>query len=142
MYTVFLPVGRTTEGTTEAVEAIASLPAGADVRVIVAHVTRDIELYGPDGSYVSLDRADLRVPDPVESVFEQLAARGIDVSLELRQGEDVADTLLEAARDHEADLIVVPTRRRSKISEVLFGSTTTELLRSATVPVTVVSATE
>ena len=63
---------------------------------------------------------------------------GLDVSSEIREG-DPRGVLLEAARD--ADLLVVGSRGRRRIGEVLLGSVSLSCLHHASVPVTIVRAT-
>lgn len=62
---------------------------------------------------------------------------GLDVSSDVREG-DPRDVLLEAARD--ADLLVVGSRGRRTIGEVLLGSVSLYCLHHATIPVTIVHA--
>ena len=54
-------------------------------------------------------------------------------NMELRPGEPV-ETILTAAEEHAAELIVMTTNGRDTINQVLAGSTTERVLRSAKCP--------
>lgn len=51
---------------------------------------------------------------------------------------DPAEELISYSKDHDAECIVVSTRKRSRLGQVLFGSVTQSLLLSADRPVVAV----
>lgn len=51
---------------------------------------------------------------------------------------DPAEKLISYSRDHDAECIVVSTRKRSRLGQVLFGSVTQSMLLSADRPVVAV----
>jgi len=67
--------------------------------------------------------------DQVEALRTRLEATG--VRHEIRRtvrSKDVADEILDAAREVDADLIVIGLRRRSPTGKLLFGSTAQRVL--------------
>jgi nucleotide-binding universal stress UspA family protein len=70
----------------------------------------------------------------VEAVAEHGSDAGIEVVTEVQQGFP-GSGVLEYAREHEADLIVMGTHGRTGLGRVLLGSTTERLVRQAAMPV-------
>jgi nucleotide-binding universal stress UspA family protein len=56
------------------------------------------------------------------------------------RGGDTAHVILEEAKTHEADLLVVGTRGRRGLSHAVLGSTAEKLVRLSPIPVLVVHA--
>ncbi|WP_254761904.1 universal stress protein [Natrinema marinum] len=90
-----------------------------------SRVTSD-ELYDPDS-----------IPDAVATVRDELEAAGIDVEVVRRHG-DPADEIVNCADSVDADVLVVPTRKRSPVGKAVFGSVTQEVILETDRPVTVV----
>ena len=82
-----------------------------------------------------------RDEDLLSSVRDQAAERGIDVETTIEEG-DVVETLNDYVAEHGIDLVVVGTHGRTGIDHRLLGSVTENLMRSASVPVLSVRATE
>ena len=74
--------------------------------------------------------------DAISRTFER---RGIDTFTLVQKG-DAVEEILDAARFHHADLIVMTTHGRSGLSRLVTGSVTEQVLRRATVPLLVVRA--
>jgi nucleotide-binding universal stress UspA family protein len=74
--------------------------------------------------------------DAIARTFER---RGIDTFLLVEKG-DAVEQILDAARFHQADLIVMTTHGRSGLSRLVTGSVTEHVLRRAMVPLLVVRA--
>lgn len=72
-----------------------------------------------------LDEALERVPDSFSE----------SVTGDVRQNETVPDGIAEYARDQEIDVIAMGTHGRSGLDRYVLGSTTEQLLRTASVPV-------
>jgi nucleotide-binding universal stress UspA family protein len=62
-----------------------------------------------------------------------LAQAGFEVTVSLRSGQ-VEDVLCAYRTEHAIDLIVMGAYGHSKIREFLVGSTTTQLIRQAKIP--------
>ena len=77
----------------------------------------------------------------LSGVRDQAAERGVDVETAIEEG-DVVETLNDYVAEHGIDLAVVGTHGRTGIDRRLLGSVTENLMRSASVPVLSVRATE
>ena len=64
----------------------------------------------------------------------ELRAKGVRATIEARCGEPVAE-ILAAARESNADLIIMTTHGRTGFGRLLFGSVAEAVLRHADVPV-------
>jgi nucleotide-binding universal stress UspA family protein len=93
--------------------------------VLVVNATKGDSLI--DSKYVS------------ESGWADLRARldQLDVLHEVRQaiGPDIADELLDAVRDVDADALVIGIRHRSAVGKMLMGSVAQRVLLDAPCPV-------
>jgi nucleotide-binding universal stress UspA family protein len=72
-------------------------------------------------------------------VVEQAATAGVEATSSLRHGEAVEE-ICDAARDHDASLVVVGARGWGAIRRLVFGSVSTGVLHHAPCPVLVVRA--
>jgi nucleotide-binding universal stress UspA family protein len=68
----------------------------------------------------------------------RLASAPVDVELRQTIGADVADEILDVARDVSADALVIGVRHRSQVGKLLMGSVATRLLMEAPCPVVAV----
>ena len=68
---------------------------------------------------------------------------GLDIPHDSRQamGPDIADELLDAARDVDAEAIVIGIRHRSAVGKMLMGSVAQQVLLEAPCPVIAVKPT-
>lgn len=74
----------------------------------------------------------------LDSALEQAQAEGLQVHKAVKQHEGVADGILDYARDHDVDLIVVGTHGRSGIDRFVMGSVAEKVTRNSALPVLVV----
>jgi nucleotide-binding universal stress UspA family protein len=66
----------------------------------------------------------------------ELAARGVRFRLiEYARGNSPAEDLVEAAREHDGELIVIGFRRRSPVGKLVLGSNAQDVLMNAECPV-------
>ena len=96
---------------------------------------------GRSGGYpVLADEEDLKAK--IRSQVSELRSTGLDVSLEIVLGHpgQSAHAILEFAREHDADVIVVGTRGLGPVHGLLVGSVTHRLLHTAVCPVFAVPA--
>lgn len=63
---------------------------------------------------------------------------GVDADLVHVPDQRAADAILEAAKAHKADLIVIASHGRRGVERVLLGSQTAEVLAHSSIPVLVV----
>jgi nucleotide-binding universal stress UspA family protein len=92
------------------------------------------EPYGEAGS----DSAAQQHSQQVLSRFEQLAREaGVPFSGAATQAIKVSEAILDAARQHGCDTIVMVTQGRSDLSALLWGSNTRQVMAHTTLPVLV-----
>ena len=90
----------------------------------VRHKERDAEI----------ERASSRILKPLAAELETL---GVTVDTVVRHGH-VSRVLIELAREIGASQIIVGRRGRSRLAEIVFGSTASNLVQASPVPVTVI----
>jgi nucleotide-binding universal stress UspA family protein len=71
----------------------------------------------------------------LEYVKQHLAAHGVNASVQVEDGNPVAETIIEFAESHEVDLIAMSTHGYSGLPHLLFGSVAEVVLRRAGKPV-------
>ena len=69
---------------------------------------------------------------------QRLAAAPVEVELRQTIGADVADEILDVAREVAAEAVVIGIRHRSQVGKLLMGSVATRLLMEAPCPVVAV----
>lgn len=125
------------EGGSRAVSWAADLAAQTGARVVAVHV------------FEPLTRLD--APPPIDFAALEAEARnrlegdwtaplqslGVEHEASLREG-DPADSLIDAATEDDADLIVVGTRGLNPLKSLLVGSTTVKLTERSRLPVVLV----
>lgn len=76
-----------------------------------------------------------------EQLEQQLKDEGVDYRLvEYARGNAPAEDLLQAAKDEDADLIVIGIRRRSPVGKLVLGSNAQDILLNAECAVLAVKA--
>ena len=85
---------------------------------------------------------DERYLDAAErAVLEQsLATSGVDHEIRQTMGRDVAEEILQVARDRSADIIVLGLRHRTPVGKLLMGSVAQRVILEAECPVVAVKA--
>jgi nucleotide-binding universal stress UspA family protein len=76
-----------------------------------------------------------------EDALRELAARylpGIEVQAHAAFSEDGAESIIEFAREHDVDFIVMSTHGRSGLGRAMLGSVASSVVRHSTVPVMVI----
>jgi nucleotide-binding universal stress UspA family protein len=68
----------------------------------------------------------------------RLAAAPVNVEMRQTMGADVADEILDVAREVAAEAMVIGIRHRSQVGKLLMGSIATRLLMEAPCPVVAV----
>ena len=132
-----------TDGSEAADHALSyakELVASAKGTLFVVHAEEHF-YGGRSGGYpVLADEDDLKAK--IRSQVDELRAGGFDVSLEIVLGHpgQSAHAIVEFAREHDADVIVVGTRGLGPVHGLLVGSVTHRLLHTAPCPVFAVPA--
>ncbi len=73
----------------------------------------------------------------LDAIRDQAAAKGVKVTQAVAKSDLIADALVEAARKHGADLIVMASHGRKGVSRMLLGSETQQVLTHSNIPVLV-----
>ncbi|WP_436925080.1 universal stress protein [Halosimplex amylolyticum] len=128
---VVVPLASESDAEATAEALAAHLGAGTDA-VVAVHV---VEKAGGAPDKASVEQREREAED----VFDAFAAGldGVDVEREIRYGTDVAETVVEAAHDHDSTAIVFTPRGGSRWVKLLTGDVATTLLEESDVPVVV-----
>lgn len=130
MYRILVPVDEAEDRTVQQIEYVTSLPVVPEkVEVLVLHVDEADYAGAPPKEFAD-------VPSATTAVGE-ITDAGIQCQGEKREG-GVARTILDTAESFGADEIVMGGRKRSGVAEVVMGSVTRDIVRSASCAVTVV----
>jgi nucleotide-binding universal stress UspA family protein len=118
-----------------AAELVRRLAAGGD-DVVVLHVTEIMPIHGGTAVELDLDRDGVELARRFGGELEQA---GVPTKLELVRAfaGHVAKIIVEAARDHQAGVIVLGCRGRGDLSALLLGSVAHQVIHLADRPVLV-----
>lgn len=104
---------------------IVTLPGADGTHVVLVHSFDE----NPEGASVDQIGA-------VRRAREILEDHGVEVTLDESSG-DTATGILDAAAEHDAELIAVTGRKRSPTGKAIFGSVTQDVVLSTDLPVLV-----
>ncbi len=96
-----------------------------DTSLVVVNATRGDALVDPRYAH----------EDQIATITTDLQAAGLDVTVRHEVVPDVAQAVLEVARETDAALIVVGVRHRSPVGKALMGSVGQRILLDAHCPV-------
>lgn len=131
MYHILLPADMDESRTEAQAEYVLDLPAEpSDLAVTILYVL-------PRSDAAVTDHDGFEGNESAVRAANRLEGWEIDVSRTVRSGKPVSRTIIEVAREIEADEIVMAGRKRSGVSRVLIGSTATDVIQSADRPVVV-----
>jgi nucleotide-binding universal stress UspA family protein len=104
-----------------------------DAELLIVHSMRG-------GARDELDEV-MSYREEFEQLEKNLETAGIRYRLvEYARGNSPARDLIEAAAEHDADLLVIGVRRRSPVGKLVLGSNAQEILLNAECPVLAVKA--
>jgi len=132
--------------TDEVVQRALDLARASDSKVCLVHVVAPVPVVGPPEvltstmTIVSDERLKL-ARRRLESLREQLRCNGTEIKTLLFEGLP-ADSILSAAANEDADLIVIGSHGLGFLRRVFLGSTTMGVLKAARCPVVVVPSQE
>ncbi|MGC9468210.1 MAG: universal stress protein [Anaerolineae bacterium] len=110
-----------------------------EAEVIVLHVYQSPERYAATAGYPELVRQlDAVAHDVVDDTVEYLQQAGVSAMGIVEAGNSVARVILETAETEDVSIIVLGTRGPSKVTDILLGHVSTEVLRHARCPVLLV----
>ena len=124
---------------TWAVRVASRLAALAGKRLVILHVINPTTAVSPELMYVTEEaRASMqRHADELLTSARAIVPADVPVEELLREGE-AAEQIIAAAREWEADLVVLGTRGRGRLAAFLLGSTAEQVVRGAHCPVVTV----
>ncbi|ELY83407.1 universal stress protein [Natrinema gari] len=145
MYQVVVPIDTDEERAMRAVDYVMDLiaadgPVGDSDKLAVTIVNVFEEFTAVDeGSRVT--SAELYDPDDLPTAVmvarDELEDAGIETEV-VRCHGDPSDEIIEYADSVDADVLVVPTRKRSPVGKAVFGSVTQDMILGTNRPVAVV----
>ena len=109
-------------------------------QIIIVHAYELPDDYGWTEGYADLAACYERIAAQVtQDALDAVQAAGVTVTTDVRQGNPV-EAILDAARVHQADLIVMGsrTRKSENVTEALLGSVSSAVLLRTYCPVFVV----
>jgi nucleotide-binding universal stress UspA family protein len=127
------------EAADHALPTALDLAAAFRGELLVVHADERLGGRGA-GAHVLADEEELQ--NGLASKVSELTESGVDASFHVVHGvnRDPADLIADAAKEHDADLIVVGTRGHGRVAGALLGSVTQRLLHVAPCPVLAVPA--
>ncbi|WP_226010385.1 universal stress protein [Halomicrobium salinisoli] len=127
---VLLPIAEKTDAQATARAVQAHLDD--DSRVIAVHV---IEKAGGAPDKAGVEQRELEAEESFDALRDGLGDG--DVDTEIRYGTDVADTIFEAAADHDVSSIVITPRGGSRLVRLLTGDVALDIVTESDRPVVV-----
>lgn len=115
-----------------AVDHAETIARGSGARLVVVNATRGDSLV--DDRYAH--------EDEIVALQERLTADGLSVEVRRDVVPDVADAVLDAAAQTDADIIVVGVRHRTPVGKLLLGSVAQRVILDAPCPVLAVKPTK
>ena len=128
--TVLLPVDDDEQRVRRQVEFVTTLPNAPSIQVVVCHVFESQDFDSATAHSFDDTRAAVEAADRLESAGHPVDRVGV--------GGELPRAILDQARRHEADAIVMGGRKRTGIQQAVFGSRVQEVLVSTERPVTIV----
>jgi nucleotide-binding universal stress UspA family protein len=131
------PGGEHTQHVSAAAAMTRELSRDSGDHVVVLHVHEfSVGRYGR----IRVDCGDGEGEQTVAAIVADLKAHGVSVAAEIRETHvgHIAATILAAARDHDARMIVLGSTSRTDLPRIPLGSVATRLLHTATLPVLIV----
>lgn len=118
-----------------ALDYAKALVAHEGAELIAIHV--DEVMAGPKAAHLTINVEEPEAKDKIKHQVEELQAAGVQAAevLATRTEGGAAKAISDAARDAQADLIVVGTRGHTALTGLLVGSVTQRLLHISDIPV-------
>lgn len=86
----------------------------------------------------AIERRERELEEYLQAKAEPLRDRGIKVQVAVTLGEEAAEPIIDYARDHPVDLIVMATHGHTGLRSLVFGSVAAKVLGSGVSPVLLV----
>ena len=122
----------------QAVDCAGSLAQCYGAKIVLVHAyPRTSDLRDAEHYDALLSRRKSAGQEVLNQARERMAGTAIDVEEDLLEGP-AADAIINAARTHDAELIVMGTRGKGSIEGLLFGSVSTKVTHYAPCAVMVI----
>jgi nucleotide-binding universal stress UspA family protein len=122
------------EGSRRAVAAASGM-RGDGTTLVLLHVVLNPAFAGlHPGEYVRIFSVDPTLPDRIRSRMTEWM-EGQEFEADVRESEDVAQSILEIAKERDVDLVVIGTKGLTGFDYFLMGSVAEKVVRFAPVPV-------
>lgn len=132
MFTLVLAADGHEERVMTQAKAVSKYPCASEkIEVVIVNVAKEIQ--SDEGGKINLEEY-AEMPDSASKAAEFFESVGISVSVQQRSG-DPAEEIIRAARDEEADQIILGGRRRSPVGKAVFGSVVQDVILEADRPV-------
>jgi len=125
-------------------EKSVALAKSLGASVVGFHVAPDIDAsvraYLPEAAYLPEDvkeQAQAAAQSLLAEVTSACKAAGVTCTTDFVVSEFVADAIIQAASDHQCDLIAIASHGRTGLARVMLGSETQKVLAHAKLPVLV-----
>lgn len=106
-------------------------------KLVIVHVIDPVGYAFPEGApdFVVADKA---AREELRRIEQEISGEGIQIHSVVETGV-ICERILQAVRDHHADLLVVGTRAKSKLGRVALGTVARQLLARTPCPILTVS---
>ena len=104
--------------------------------VVVLHVYQSLDRYIATSGYAALaEQLEVVAQEVVNDTVEYLQKAEVSARGVVATGASTARMIIETAEEEDVSLIVLGTRGPTKVSDLLLGDVSTEVLRNARCPV-------
>lgn len=132
MFTALLATDGHEERVMVQAETLANYPCAAEeMEVVLLHVAKEVQ--SDEGGRINIEEYS-DMPESASQALQYLEAEGIKARAEQRSG-DPAEEIVRAAREEDADQIVLGGRKRSPVGKAVFGSVVQDIILDADRPV-------
>jgi nucleotide-binding universal stress UspA family protein len=132
MFTVMLATDGHEERVMVQAQTVANYPCASEaIEVVIVNVAKEIQ--SDEGGKIHLEEYS-EMPDSASNALSFFESEGIAARAQQRSG-DPAEELIRAAREEDADQIVLGGRRRTPVGKAVFGSVVQDVILDAECPV-------
>lgn len=139
MFTVILAADDHEDRVLAQAKAVSTYPCASEkIEAVIVNVAKEVQ--SDEGGKINLEDYS-EMPNSGSKAVELLESAGIAARVQQRSG-DPAEEILRAARDEDADQIVLGGRRRSPVGKAVFGSVVQDVILDADRPVLTINRSE
>jgi len=124
----------------ELVKAFNTKLTLVQVMTLDPYIAADYFTYGHNNELI--ERARNFIKESLNLAKEKFQAAGVEAEIKLLEGENIPNTIAEAVKELDIDLVVISSHGRSGIKKLILGSVAQSLLTELKVPVLIVKSTK